>query len=41
MTACKMKHVRYARCRKKTENQNRILMFIVMMEMYCDNKNVS
>ena len=38
MIACKMKDIRYVRCRKKTEKENKILVCIVIMiEMYCDN----
>ena len=38
MTACKMKDARFVRCRKKkNEKKNRILVCIVILEMYCDN----
>ena len=40
MTACKMEDIHYVRCRKKTEEENRILVRIVMKEMYCDNRSV-
>ena len=40
MTACKMKDIQYVRRRKKTEKKNKILVCIVMIEMYCDNRNV-
>ena len=40
MTACKMKDIHYVRYRKKTEKANKILVCIVVMEMYCDDGNV-
>ena len=40
MTACKMKDIHYVRYKKKNEKKNKILVCIVMIEMYCDNRNV-
>ena len=35
-----MKDIHHVKCRKKTEKENKILVCIVVIEMYCDNKNL-
>ena len=40
MTACKMKDIRYVRCRKKTEKENKILVCILIIEINFENRKL-